>query len=113
VGAPSLTISPALQASIPFDVLRDFAPVIRVTSAPLVMVVAPQIGTATLKDFLALARSRPGQLNFASGGIGGSIHMGMELLNARARIFSSHLKEFHKVQTNYDRSIAKLYRSLS
>ena len=91
VGAPSLTISPALQASTPFDVLRDFAPVIRVTSAPLVMVVAPQIGTATLKDFLALARSRPSQLNFASGGIGGSIHMGMELLNAMAMIKVVHV----------------------
>jgi tripartite-type tricarboxylate transporter receptor subunit TctC len=91
VGAPSLTISPALQASIPFDVVRDFAPVIRVTSAPLVMVVAPQIGTATLKEFLALARAKPGQLNFASGGIGGSIHMGMELLNSMAKIKVVHV----------------------
>ena len=91
VAAPSLTISPALQDKLPFDVIKDFAPVIRATSAPLVLIVAPSIGVSTVKEFIALARAKPGFLNFASGGIGGSIHMGMELLNSMAHIKVTHI----------------------
>jgi tripartite-type tricarboxylate transporter receptor subunit TctC len=91
VAAPSFTIAPALQPRLPFDIVKDFAPVIRVTSAPLVLVVTPSIGVTTVKEFVTLARSKPGQLNFGSGGIGGSIHMGMELLNHMAKIKVVHV----------------------
>jgi tripartite-type tricarboxylate transporter receptor subunit TctC len=91
VAAPSLTIAPALHESLPFDVLKDFAPVMRVTSAPLVLIVNPALQVSTVKEFVALARAKPGQLNFASGGIGGSIHMGMELLNSVAGIKVTHV----------------------
>lgn len=91
VAAPSLTIAPALHESLPFDVLKDFAPIMRVTSAPLVLIVNPALQVSTVKEFVALARAKPGQLNFASGGIGGSIHMGMELLNSVAGIKVTHV----------------------
>lgn len=91
VAAPSLTIAPALQDKLPFNALTDFAPVMRVTSAPLVLIVTPSIAVSTVKEFVALARAKPGYLNFASGGIGGSIHMGMELLNSMAGIKVTHV----------------------
>lgn len=91
VAAPSLTISPALHEKLPFDVIKDFAPIIRVTSAPLILIVTPSIGVSTVREFISLARSKPGQLNFASGGIGGSIHMGMELLNSMSQIKVVHV----------------------
>ena len=65
-----LAVSAALYRKLPFNPLEDLAPVVYVASAPLVLVVAPQLPVKSLGELLALARARPGQLNFASGGPG-------------------------------------------
>jgi tripartite-type tricarboxylate transporter receptor subunit TctC len=66
----ALVIGPNLVRKPPYDPLRDFAPVILVASAPNVLVVHPSIPARTVKDLIALAKSRPGELNYASNGAG-------------------------------------------
>ncbi|MDB5947453.1 MAG: hypothetical protein JWQ33_2479 [Ramlibacter sp.] len=66
----SLSMAAALNPATPFDPLRDFAPVSLVGSTPFVLVVHPSVPAKSMKEFIALARSRPGQLSMASGGIG-------------------------------------------
>ncbi|MBI3044487.1 MAG: tripartite tricarboxylate transporter substrate binding protein [Betaproteobacteria bacterium] len=79
-----LVIVPHLNESTPYDTLKDFAPVALVATAPYVLVVNPKVPAKLVKELIALARSRPGKLNFASGGVGTGIHMAAELLNLSA-----------------------------
>ena len=79
-------VAPALYAKVGYDPLRDFATVVRVVHNPLLMVVNPSLPVKTVKDLIALARARPGQINFATGGIGSSPHMSMEWLKSLTRL---------------------------
>jgi len=67
-GVGSHAVNPNLNDSLPYDPIRDFAPVALLASAPLVLVVHPSVPADSFKAFVALARSRPGQLNYASNG---------------------------------------------
>ncbi len=64
---------------LPYDVLKDFASIIQVATTPGVVVVHPSVPVKTVKDLIALARQKPGELNYASGGIGGYSHVSAEL----------------------------------
>jgi tripartite-type tricarboxylate transporter receptor subunit TctC len=79
-------VAPALYAKVAYDPLRDFATVVRVVHNPLLMVVNPSLPVKTLRDLIALARARPGQINFATGGIGSSPHMSMEWLKSMTKL---------------------------
>ena len=79
--APSLAISPSLYSKLNYDPVRDFAPVSLVATVPNVMVTHPSVAAQTLQEFIALARSRPGGMNFGSGGSGTSNHLAGELFN--------------------------------
>src|SRR3954471_5965763 len=79
--APSLAISPSLYTKLNYDPVKDLAPVSLVATVPNVLVTQPGLNTPTLQDFIALARSKPGALNFGSGGAGTSNHLGGELFN--------------------------------
>jgi tripartite-type tricarboxylate transporter receptor subunit TctC len=74
-GVASHAINPNLNDSLPYDPIRDFAPVALLASAPLVLVVHPSVPAESFKAFVALARSKPGQLNYASNGNGSSSHL--------------------------------------
>jgi tripartite-type tricarboxylate transporter receptor subunit TctC len=78
--APSLAISPTLYAKINYDPVRDFAPVSLVATVPNVMVTQPSL-PGELVEFIAFAKSKPGALNFGSGGAGTSNHLAGELFN--------------------------------
>src|SRR5262249_44315618 len=78
--APSIAISPSLYSKLNYDPVKDFVPIAMVASVPNVMITHPSVA-ANLKDFLALAKSKPGGLNFGSGGAGTSNHLAGELLN--------------------------------
>src|ERR1043166_81666 len=70
------TMNPVLHAkTIPYHPIRDFAPVSLVASGPLVLLVNPALPVKNVKELVALAKARPGQMNFASSGIGGPMHM--------------------------------------
>ncbi|MBC7778727.1 MAG: tripartite tricarboxylate transporter substrate binding protein [Proteobacteria bacterium] len=77
--------------AIPFDPVKDFAPISLVASTPNVLVVHPSLPVKTVKDLLALARARPGQLAFPSAGNGSSSHLAGELLKSLARIEMLHV----------------------
>lgn len=86
-----LVIAPNLNASVPYETLRDFAPVSLAVSAPFVLLVHPNVPANDPKELIALAKARPGKLNFASGGIGIGSHMSMELLKHIAGVDMVHV----------------------
>jgi tripartite-type tricarboxylate transporter receptor subunit TctC len=75
-----LVIAPNLNEPIPYDTLKDFAPVSLAVSSPFVLLVHPGVPVKSVKELIALAKQRPGKLNFASGGGGTGSHMSLELL---------------------------------
>ena len=92
LGSPGpLTINPNLQAKMPYDTLRDFAPISLVTISPFVLTVHPALPVKTLKEFIALAKMRPGQLNYGSGGNGSVSHLSTEYLKSLAQINLVHI----------------------
>ena len=78
IGVSALTINAAMYPKLPYDTLRDLAPVSVLSSAPYILVVHPSLPVKSLQQLIALAKARPGQLNYASGGPG--YLLGMELL---------------------------------
>lgn len=81
-GITTLAIAPYVQANMQYDPNRDFHPVTQTTLSPLLLMVHPSLPVRTVKEFIALARARPGQLNYASSGAGGSGHMAGELFKS-------------------------------
>ena len=79
MGVSSLTINPYIQAKVPYDAVKDFAPISQVVVAPNLMVAHPSLPARSVKDLIAFAKVRPGQLNFASGGAGSNQHLAIEL----------------------------------
>jgi tripartite-type tricarboxylate transporter receptor subunit TctC len=71
--------NPGFFTTLPFDPYKDFAPITQATSQPYVLGVHPSVAANSVKELIALAKSRPGQFNYASGGDGGAPHLGMEL----------------------------------
>ena len=79
-------VAPAMYPKVLYDPIADFATVVRVAHNPLLVVVHPSMPVKTFKDLVALAKARPGQINFATGGSGSSPHMSMELIKSMTRI---------------------------
>jgi tripartite-type tricarboxylate transporter receptor subunit TctC len=79
--APSLAISPTLYSKLNYDPVKDLAPISLVATVPNVMITHPSVPAQTLQEFIALVRSRPGAMNFGSGGSGTSNHLAGELFN--------------------------------
>jgi tripartite-type tricarboxylate transporter receptor subunit TctC len=86
-----LAINPGLYRDLPFDTIRDFAPVAQIVAVPLAVAVPADLPVRTLPDFIALAKARPGQLNMGSGGNGGIPHLAFELMKRRADIDVVHV----------------------
>jgi tripartite-type tricarboxylate transporter receptor subunit TctC len=87
----SFTTNPSLYNKLPYDSNRDLAPVSLLAAAPVILIVHPSVPVKTVKEFVALAKAKPGQLNFASGGPGSSTHLGGELLKLVANIDLVHI----------------------
>jgi tripartite-type tricarboxylate transporter receptor subunit TctC len=86
-----LTVAPALYPKLPYDPARDLAPVILTVTQPNVLAVRADLKVDSLKDFIALAKARPGKLNYASVGNGSLSHLSMELLKTGAGLFIVHI----------------------
>jgi tripartite-type tricarboxylate transporter receptor subunit TctC len=88
----SMGVSAATHAGkLPYDAVRDFAPIILMASSPVVLVAHPGLPAKNAKELIALAKSRPGKLTFASSGVGGSTHLVAELFNMVAGIDVVHI----------------------
>jgi tripartite-type tricarboxylate transporter receptor subunit TctC len=89
--ATSFTVLPALHASLPFDPVRDFAPIGLVARIPLLLVVNPQLPVQSVADLIALAKARPGELHFSSLGNGTIQHLANELFKSMAGVDITHV----------------------
>lgn len=87
----SHAIIPALQKPPPYDPVRDFTPVTLIAGTPNVLLVNKDLPVRTLEEFLAMARAKPGSMNFGSTSLGGSPHMSGELLKLMAKIDMVHV----------------------
>jgi tripartite-type tricarboxylate transporter receptor subunit TctC len=84
-------VTPSLYPKMSYDAVRDLAPVAQVAAAPFMLVVHPTLPVKTVKDLVALARSRPGQLNYASASTGGMPHLAGELFNTMTGVKMVHI----------------------
>jgi len=85
------TISRTLYHKLNYDLVRDFAPVTRLASVPFMLLVNPSLPAHSIKELIALARSKPGELDYASSGNGGPSHMAMELFKSAANMNIRHI----------------------
>jgi tripartite-type tricarboxylate transporter receptor subunit TctC len=81
-----LAISPSLYRTLPFDVHKDFVPVTQVVASQLVIAAHPKLAANSIAELIALAKARPGSLNYGSTGIGNPLHLTMEMLKTAAGI---------------------------
>ena len=81
-----LWVSPLMRPSVPWDVMRDFAPVTLAVNAPNLLVVHPSLPVKSVKELITLAKARAGELNYGSGSAGSTSHLGAELFNAMAGV---------------------------
>jgi tripartite-type tricarboxylate transporter receptor subunit TctC len=88
---PPLTINAALYKNLPFDPSKAFAPVALIASVPIVLAVHPSLGVKNVKELIALAKAKPGTINFGSSGIGTTNHLAGELLKTKAGIDIVHV----------------------
>ena len=91
MGTVSLSINPSLYIKLAYDALRDFAAVTQVTSTPFMLVVHPSLPATSVKQFIALAKSRPDQLNYASAGSGSGAHLFTEMFRSMAGVRVVHV----------------------
>ncbi len=85
------TINTTLYKRLPFDFERDFAPVSLVATVPNVLVVNPNVPASSVKEFIALAKSKPNEIYFGSSGSGSSVHLSGELFNMAAGVKMTHV----------------------
>ena len=81
-----LAISPSLYRTLPFDVHRDFIPVTQLVASQLVLTATPKLPADSVAELIALAKSKPGALNYGSTGIGNPLHLTMEMLKSAAGV---------------------------
>jgi tripartite-type tricarboxylate transporter receptor subunit TctC len=87
----TLTIIPNVQKNVPYDPFKDFEPVSLIASAPLLVVVHPSLPVSSVKQLIALAKAKPGQLNYASNGVGSSTHLATELFKVMTGTNMTHI----------------------
>jgi tripartite-type tricarboxylate transporter receptor subunit TctC len=90
-GNGTLALSPHLQRALPYDPVRDFAPVTLLVITPYVLVVNPALQANSVKELIALARSRPDRINYASGGSGSAPHLAAEIFKTMADVRLVHV----------------------
>ena len=91
IAASTITIVPSTNSNVKYDILRDFVPISQLINSPSVLLVNPGLPIKSVKDFLAAAKARPGELSYASAGVGSQPHMAMELLGLMADISIQHI----------------------
>ena len=98
----SHAIAPSIYKSLPYDPVADFAPITVIANTPFVLVVSPVVPVKTVKELIALAKSQPGKLSFASSGAGASNHLAGELFKTMAGLDIVHVPYKGQSQTTAD-----------
>src|SRR3954470_19728987 len=84
-------INPALQPKTPYDPIRDFSMITLMAVSPQILVVHPSMPVRSVKDLIALAKAKPGQINYGSSGIGAITHLAMEFFKSRTKTDMVHV----------------------
>lgn len=87
----SHTISPSLYPNIKYDPVKSFSPISRLATSPFIWLVNPSLGVNSIADFIALVKSKPGQLNYATSGVGAGPHLAAEMMKTAAGIDIKHV----------------------
>jgi tripartite-type tricarboxylate transporter receptor subunit TctC len=87
----TMVINPAVYSKLPYQTLRDFAPIARTAQQPLALVVHPKVAAQTVQELVALAKAKPGQLNYGSAGNGGISHLVPEMFKQATGTFMVHI----------------------
>lgn len=87
----TLATNVAISPQLPYDPLRDFAPITMTSYNPYFLVVHPSVAARNVREFIALARAKPGELNYASSGTGGGAHLALELFRTMAKLDMVHV----------------------
>jgi tripartite-type tricarboxylate transporter receptor subunit TctC len=87
----SHAVAPAMYSRLPYDTVKDFAGITTTVSVPAVLIVSPGLGVRSVKDLIAMAKAKPGQVLFSSGGIGSATHFSAELFQSLAGINVGHV----------------------
>ena len=91
LGVSTLATNPVIYKKMPYDALRDFAPITQIASLPNILVVHPSVPVKTAQELIAFARAHPGQLNYGSPGTGTNPHLAMELFCSMAKVGMLHI----------------------
>ncbi len=91
IGSSANITNAAINPKLSFDMVKDFAPVALVNSTAVILVAHPSVGVSSLKELIALAKQKPGEINYASTGVGTAPHLSGELLNMRAGLKLVHV----------------------
>jgi tripartite-type tricarboxylate transporter receptor subunit TctC len=91
IGTSSNVTNAAISSTLRFDFAKDFAPVVPLTGLPLILAVHPSLGVSSLKELIALAKSKPGELTYASVGLGTVPHLATELIGVRTDVKLVHV----------------------
>lgn len=86
-----MVITPALKSKMPYEVLRDFAPITQLITQPIWLVVHPSLPVKTVSDFVALAKARPGELNYGTSGIGNGTHLAAKIFESITGVNMVHV----------------------
>ena len=112
-GTGTLAINPTLYPNVGYDPRKDFAPVGLIATSALVVLVHPGVAAKSIAELIALAKSDPGKLNYASAGVGSGIHLGAELLAPMAGIKLTHIPYKGSSARRSPTSSAGMWRSIS
>jgi tripartite-type tricarboxylate transporter receptor subunit TctC len=91
MGISSITINPHTQSKVPYDPIKDFAPITQVVTVPLILASHPSLPTRSLKELMAFLRKRPGELNYGTGSVGSNPHLAMELFLTMTKLKVVHV----------------------
>jgi len=91
MGVSTLAINPSTFKTVPYDAIRDFAPITQAVFASNIMVIHPSVPARNAREFIALARARPGQINYASAGNGTTNHLLGEMFKQAAGLYMVHI----------------------
>ncbi len=91
IGTSANLTNAVITPNLGFDFVKDFAPIALITAAPVILVVNPSLGVNSVQELIALAKRKPGEINYASTGVGAAPHLAGELFNARAGIKTVHV----------------------
>lgn len=91
LGTSQHTVTPSIVKHVPYDIVADFAPVTLVVRAPQLLMVHPSVPAKSAAELIALARKKPGHLNYGSGGLGSASHLAAEVFKSMANISITHI----------------------